>query len=68
MARAHFPSRGENHYKHKLKDDDISLIIELANHRKQLLSEAKKITNQRIAEKFGVTASCIEKVISGARR
>ena len=68
MARAHFPSRGENHYKHKLKDDDISLIIELANHRKQLQKKKKKITNQRIAEKFGVTASCVEKVISGARR
>lgn len=43
----------------KLTPDDVHLIRELLAERKRLLSGAKELSNQKIAEKFGVTVHAI---------
>ena len=62
-----YAARGEAHYKAQLTVEDVQLIRELARQRAGLLEQARKITNAKIAEKFGVTAGTIDKVINRER-
>lgn len=50
----------------KLSEHDRELILALARERQRLRQEAAKITNERLAEKFGVTFWTIQRVTSAA--
>lgn len=56
----------------KLDEDDVRLIrqlvaerTELVRRARQLRDESRKLSNRRIAEKFGVTSRTIERLLSG---
>ncbi len=49
----------------KLDEHDAALIRALIRHRERLRREASELTNRKIAEKFGVHVSTIEKLASG---
>ena len=58
-------ARGEDLPQAKLTNDDIASIRELVEHRRKLLDEAKAITNMKLARKFGVSVSNINKIAMG---
>ena len=62
MAAAKNPSRGEEHYNHKLTAEDVALIRALVDERNRLLSEANKLTDAKIAEKFEIHKNTVWKI------
>lgn len=57
--------RGEELPQSRLTDDDVRNIRALIKHRSDLLSQAKQLTNRRIAEKYGVHFRTIDRIASG---
>lgn len=57
--------RGEQLPQSKLTDDDVRLIHAAVKEREYLRSEASKLTNKKLAEKFDVHIRTIEKAING---
>ena len=51
----------------KLTNEDIKLILECAKERKRLRKEIAELKSEVLAEKFGVSKSAINDVISGRR-
>lgn len=49
----------------KLTEDDVLMIRALFAEREYLRKKASELTNEKIAEKFGVHRCTIEKVASG---
>lgn len=62
MAKAKKIMRGSGHYRAKLTEDDVRLILELKAERDRLIAEAKKITTKRLADKFGVHEKTVQRV------
>ena len=62
MAAAKNPKRGESHYKAILTKDDVRLIRQCAEERARLINEARKLSNKKLAEKFGVHKRTIDKI------
>lgn len=58
--------RGMACHNAKLTDDDVRRIRELREYREKLLSEAKNLTDAKIAEKFEVHANVVWKIGNGA--
>jgi hypothetical protein len=52
--RANNPQRGSARWNAKLTDDDVRLMRALVAERERLLTEARKLTDAKIAEKFHV--------------
>lgn len=67
MARAHNQIRGSAHPLAKLTEHDVRLILQLAAERRQLLDAASRLSTTRLAEKFDVAPSTIERIIYGER-
>ena len=44
---------------HKLSEEDVHLICELIKEQQKLKREWMQLSNQNIAQKFGVSTSCI---------
>lgn len=44
---------------HKLSEEDVFLICELIKEQQKLKREWMQLSNQNIAQKFGVSTSCI---------
>lgn len=61
MAAAINPQRGRNRWNAKLSDEDVTLIRALIAERERLLAEARKLTDKKIADKFGVHRNTIWK-------
>ena len=57
--------RGEDLPHSKLTNDDVLLIRELIEYRDMLRQEASKLTNAKIAEKFGVHFRTIDRISAG---
>lgn len=57
--------RGQDHYRARLTDDDVRALRQIAAERRELLDRLAAISNRALAEKFGVTAACVERVIYG---
>lgn len=49
-----YAPRGEYHYRSSLTNDDVRLIRALVAERQRLLSEAAKLSNRAIADKFNL--------------
>ena len=49
----------------RLKSDDVKLIKQMIDERKKHENEAKRLSNKRIAEKFEISLSTVDKIISG---
>jgi hypothetical protein len=62
MAAAINPVRGTDHPLSKLNDDDIRLIRECVAERERLRQEANRLSNEALAEKFGVHHRTIERI------
>jgi hypothetical protein len=62
MAANKTIKRGEKHHLAKLTNDDIRLIRKCAEERERLIQEARKLSNKKLAEKFGVHHRTIDKV------
>lgn len=62
MAATKNTVRGERHYRAKLTEEDVRLILELKAERDRLIAEAKKITTKRLADKFGVHEKTVQRV------
>jgi predicted transcriptional regulator len=62
MGVAINPQRGVDRWNAKLNDEDVRLILALVDERTRLLSEAKKLTDAKIAEKFDVSENTIQKI------
>lgn len=56
-------NRGEKHYRAKLTDDDVRLIRRAEIERRRLREQAEQLSNRALAEKFGVSPRCIERVL-----
>lgn len=56
--------RGTEHYKAKLTPEDVILIRKLAEERLMHVNQARELSNKKIAEKFGVNASTIDKIVN----
>lgn len=56
--------RGTEHYKAKLTPEDVILIRKLAEERVMHVNQARELSNKKIAEKFGVNASTIDKIVN----
>lgn len=50
------PSRGERHYRAKLTEDDVTLIVH---------AHSEGLSTRKLAEKFEVSQSTIAKIVSG---
>jgi ribosome-binding protein aMBF1 (putative translation factor) len=57
--------RGEQLPWSKLTEKDVINIRALVDERAKLISEARKLTNANLAEKFGVDVKTIEKINAG---
>ena len=55
--------RGESHCRAKLTSEDVRLIREAAEYRAKLLADAAGLSNEKLAEKFGVSRSAIGRVL-----
>lgn len=44
---------------HKLSEEDVLLICELIKEQQKLKRQWMQLSNQNIAQKFGVSTSCI---------
>jgi len=55
--------RGERHYNAKLTDEDVRLIRKSEIERRRLREELAQLSNRALADKFGVTQRCIERVL-----
>jgi len=62
MPPAINPVRGTDHPLSKLTDDDVRLIRECVAERERLREEARRLSNEALAEKFGVHHRTIERV------
>jgi len=62
MPRAFNPQRGSDRWNAKLTPDDVRLIRGLVAERERLLSEARKLTDAKIAEKFDIHENTVWKV------
>lgn len=51
--------------KNKLTPDDVRLIRELLKERDNLKRQLKPLTNESIAEKFGVTGQVVNRIKHG---
>lgn len=49
----------------KLTESDVRIIRQLIEHRQSLRDQANQITNQKLAEKFGVHHRTIDRISSG---
>ncbi len=49
----------------KLDEDDVRLIRSIVADRTELDRRRAAMTNRALAEKFGVTHSCIDKITEG---
>ena len=58
-------SRGSDHYRSKLTEDDVRLIRAAVEHRRNLIAEANKLSDTNLAEKMGVTRSSIGRIVYG---
>lgn len=56
------------HFNAKLSREDVDLIRELIEVREDLKRQASELTNQKIAEKFGVHVRTIDAVSRGERQ
>lgn len=45
----------DRHHRAKISETDIDLIIDLSNEREELEARIKQITNQALADRFGIT-------------
>lgn len=59
--------RGEQHYRCKLTDEDVRLILSLIEERELLYRKAKALSNRVLGEKFEVSHKTIEKIAAGYR-
>lgn len=59
--------RGEQHYRCKLTDEDVRLILSLIEEREALYRQAKALSNRVLGEKFEVSHKTIEKIAVGLR-
>lgn len=59
--------RGEQHYRCKLTDEDVRLILALVEEREALYQKAKALSNRVLGEKFEVSHKTIEKIAAGIR-
>lgn len=59
--------RGEQHYRCKLTDEDVRLILSLIEEREALYRQAKALSNRVLGEKFEVSHKTIEKIAAGLR-
>jgi hypothetical protein len=62
MPKAINPQRGRDRWNAKLTDDDVRLMRSLVAERERLLTEARKLTDAAIAEKFEVHPNTVWKV------
>jgi len=62
MAAAKNILRGEDHPSSKLTGDDVALIRALLDEREKLLAEANRLTDRKIAEKFDISRSYVQKL------
>lgn len=62
MPPAINPVRGTDHPLSKLTDDDVRLIRECVAERERLREEARRLSNEALAEKFGVHHRTIERI------
>lgn len=46
-------------HSHKLSEEDVFLICELIKEQQKLKKKWMQLSNQNIAQKFGVSTSCI---------
>jgi hypothetical protein len=53
---------GNENARQKLTWDDVALIRAAFRERRRLLDEAAKLSNDKLADKFGVTASYIDRI------
>ena len=58
-------SRGSDHYRSKLTEDDGRVIRAAVEHRRNLIAEATKLSDKNLAEKMGVTRSAIGRIVYG---
>lgn len=56
--------RGAEHYKAKLTPEDVILIRKLAEERVMHVNQARELSNKKIAQRFGVNASTIDKIVN----
>lgn len=49
----------------KLTEHDVALILGLIARRQDLLRKSRELSNVKIAEKFGVSHYCIDKISAG---
>lgn len=56
------PARGSQHYRAKLTEDDVKLLLACKAERDRLLSEARELSNARLAGKFGVNEKAVERI------
>lgn len=57
--------RGEGHYNSKLDSEDVRLIRSAVDHRRELLRDARLLSDIELAKKFGVSRSCISRIAQG---
>lgn len=57
--------RGEGHYNSKLDSEDVRLIRSAVDHRRELLRDARLLSDRELAKKFGVSRSCISRIAQG---
>ena len=57
--------RGQQHYRAKLTDDDVRALRQIVADRRQMAARLAALSNRALAEKFGVTTACVERVIYG---
>ena len=62
MPPAINPQRGADRYNAKLSEDDVRLIRALVAERERLLTEARKLTDAKIAAKFEIHENTVWKV------
>lgn len=65
MARAIRQVRGSQHPLARLDEAAVSEILALVEHRNRLKLELNTLTNDALAQRFGVHSRTIEKVIHG---
>jgi hypothetical protein len=56
--------KGEGAYNARLTEHDLKLIRQLAEDRRTLWEQIRRISERSLAEKFGVSQAAIRKVIN----
>lgn len=57
--------KGSKHWKAKLTEEDVELILALNQERLRLREELSRVTTVAMAEKFGVSNSVISRICAG---